>query len=45
MKFESAIKEKIEELSELEKATKEIKGRDRVRFLSLLKSGEATSHQ
>ena len=45
MKYEAAIKEKIEELSKVEKATKDVKGRDRVRFLRLLKSGEATSQQ
>lgn len=45
MNYPAAIKEKIEELNKLEKATKDLKGRDRVRFLRLLKSGEATSQQ
>jgi transposase len=43
MDYEATIKEKIEELTCLEKTTKDLKGRDRVRFLRLLKSGEASS--
>lgn len=45
MNYQEAVREKIEDLSKLEKATKDLKGRDRVRFLRLLKSGEATSQK
>lgn len=43
MDYQTAIKEAIEDLSRLEKTTKDLKGRDRIRFLRLLKSGEASS--
>lgn len=43
MNYQVVIKETAEELSKLEKGTKDLKGRDRVRFLRLLKIGEATS--
>ncbi len=45
MNYQELIKETAEELSELEKETKDLKGRDRVRFLRLLKIGEATSQK
>jgi transposase len=43
MNYQAVIKETAEELSKLEKETKDLKGRDRVRFLRLLKIGEAVS--
>lgn len=43
MNYQVVIKETAEELSKLEKVTKDLKGRDRVRFLRLLKIGEASS--
>ena len=43
MDYQVEIKEAIEDLSRLEKTTKDLKGRDRIRFLRLLKSGEASS--
>ncbi len=45
MNYQETVKEKIEELRQIEKAIKDLKGRDRVRFLRLLKSGEATSQK
>jgi transposase len=45
MNYQAAIKETAEELSKLEKETKDLKGRDRVRFLRLLKIGEASSQK
>ncbi len=45
MNYQEVIKETVEELSKLEKETKDLKGRDRVRFLRLLKIGEATSQK
>lgn len=45
MNYETAIKESVNEISQLEKKTKNLKGRDRVRFIRLLKSGEATSQK
>lgn len=45
MNYQAVIKETVEELSKLEKETKDLKGRDRVRFLRLLKIGEATSQK
>jgi transposase len=45
MNYQEVIKETVAELSKLEKETKDLKGRDRVRFLRLLKIGEATSQK
>lgn len=45
MNYQEVIKETVEEISKLEKATKGLKGRDRVRFLRFLKIGEATSQK
>lgn len=45
MNYQEVIKETVEELRKLEKDTKDLKGRDRVRFLRLLKIGEATSQK
>lgn len=45
MNYQEVIKETVEELSKLEKETKDLKGRDRVRFLRLLKIGEATAQK
>lgn len=45
MNYQAVIKETLEELNKLEKETKDLKGRDRVRFLRLLKIGEATSQK
>ena len=43
MDYQVEIKEAIEDLNRLEKTNKDLKGRDRIRFLRLLKSGEASS--
>jgi transposase len=45
MNYQEAITEKAEDLIKSEKATKDLKGRDRIRFLRLLKTGEATSQK
>ena len=43
MDYQVEIKEASEDLNRLEKTNKDLKGRDRIRFLRLLKSGEASS--
>ena len=43
MDYQVEIKEASEDLNRLEKTNKDLKGRDRMRFLRLLKSGEASS--
>jgi|AntDryMetagUQ255_1029468.scaffolds.fasta_scaffold06707_1 transposase len=45
MDYQIAIKETAEDLRKLEKVTKDLKGRDRARFLRLLKSGEAATQE
>lgn len=45
MNYQEVIKETVEELSKLEKKIKDLKGRDGVRFLRLLKIGEAASQK
>ncbi len=45
MNYQAEIKETVEELRQLEKETKDLKGRDRVRFLRLLKIGAASSQK
>jgi transposase len=45
MNYQEAIKEKAEDLIKSEKAAKDLKGRDRIRFLRLLKTGDATSQK
>lgn len=45
MGYSTEIKETLAELDELERSTKDLKARDRIRFLGYLKSGQAQSQQ